>query len=107
MEEHKTKPHLAYNKHTKLLPLSPFASKVYGLPIDSVTSATSALAHDRYQGLFAYATKDRTIKIISLKGYEFEIYEAHQASIRAMCFVQQQGILVSVDDENVVAVWNI
>ena len=88
MEEQKKGGHLAYNKHTKLLPLSPLASKVYGLPRDSVISASSILAHDKYQGLFAYATKDRTIKIMSLKGYEFEIYEAHETSIRMMCFVQ-------------------
>jgi hypothetical protein len=71
------KRHLAYNEHTKLLPLSPFSSKVYGLPRDSATSASSTLAHDKYQGLLAYATKERTIKVLSLKGYEFEIYEAH------------------------------
>ena len=86
MEEEK-KRHLAYNKHTKLLPLNPFASKIFGLPRDTVTASTSILTHDKYQGLFAYATKDRTIKIISLKGYEFEIYEAHESSIRALCFV--------------------
>ena len=99
--------HLAYNEHTKLLPLSPFASKVYGLPRNPTTSASSTLAHDKYQGLLAYGTKDRTIKVVSLKGYEFEIYDAHEANIRAICFVPQQGVLLSVDDDNAVAVWDL
>ena len=74
MEESKNK---AYNENTQLLPLSPFASKVYGLPQKSASTSTTVLANDKYQGLLAYATQDRIIKIMSLKGYEFEIYEAH------------------------------
>lgn len=35
----------------------------------------------------AYGTSSKVIKIISLKGYEFEIYEAHDASIRFLAFV--------------------
>jgi WD40 repeat protein len=52
-------------------------------------------------------TSTRIIKIISLKGYEFEIYEAHQAGIRLLTFIPNEGIMISVDDDNEVAVWNL
>lgn len=52
-------------------------------------------------------TSSRIIKIISLKGYEFEIYEAHQAGIRLLTFIPNEGVMISVDDYNEVAVWNL
>ena len=38
---------------------------------------TSNLAYDKYQGLMAYGTKDGHIKLFSLKGYEQEVFNAH------------------------------
>jgi len=45
------------------------------------------MAYDRYQGLIGYGTETGILKIVSLKGYESEIYEAHQTAVRAMLFV--------------------
>lgn len=61
---------VAVNENNKELNLSPKVSKVFGMP-DSITSN---LAYDKYQSLLAVGTKKHTIKIISLKGYEFEIH---------------------------------
>ena len=44
--------------------------------------------------------------MFSLKGYEVELYEGHGAGVRCLAFVPNQGILVSIDDKNEVAVWN-
>ena len=68
---------------------------------------TTNMAYDKYQGLLAYGTSTKIIKVFSLKGYEFEIYDAHEASLRALTFIPNQGVLVSVDDNNEVAVWDL
>lgn len=86
-----------------MLHLSPSVAKVFGMPV----SVSTNLAYDKYQGLMAYGTSTKVIKIISLKGYEFEIYEAHDVSIRFLAFVPNQGVLVSIDDSNEVRVWNL
>ena len=44
----------AYNPHTKILPMSPWTSKVFGMQQGDKVS--SNLAHDKYQGLLAYGT---------------------------------------------------
>lgn len=56
--------------------------------------------------MLAYGTKSGMIKVWSLKGYEYEIYEAHSESVRSLAFIPNQGLLVSIDDGNEVAVWN-
>ena len=83
--------------------MNPAISKVFGLPFKITTN----LAFDRYQGLMAYGTSNKIIKILSLKGYEFEIYDAHEYSIRAMTFIPNKGILISIDDENEVCIWDL
>ena len=47
------------------------------------------------------------IKIISLKGYEYEIYEAHEVGIRALTFIPNEGVLISIDEENEVGLWDL
>ncbi len=44
---------------------------------------------------------------MSLKGYEFEINEAHSSAIRFLTFIPNTGILVSIDDNNVIRQWNL
>ncbi|CDW73878.1 syntaxin-binding protein 5-like [Stylonychia lemnae] len=78
-------------------------SKVFGFPQNISTN----LAYDKYQGLLAYGTNYNMIKIISLKGYEYEIYEAHQSGIKRLEFVPNQGILISADDKNIIRQWNL
>ncbi len=47
------------------------------------------------------------IKIMNLKGYEYELYEAHESGVRELAFIPNQGILISVDSLNELAVWNL
>ena len=94
---------VAHCENSKLLPLSPFTSKAFGLQ-DKITTN---LAYDKYQGLLAYGTQTKIIKIVSLKGYEYEIYEAHESSIRFITFVPNRGILISIDDSNEIGIWDL
>ena len=61
----------------------------------------------------AFGTSQNIIKIVSLKsrsipGFtEFDIYQAHDQGIRLLSFVANLGILVSIDDSNVIRNWNI
>ena len=49
------------------------------------------------------------IKLVSLKGYEYEIYEAYPAGggIRRLEFVPNQGYLISADDRNLIRAWDL
>lgn len=47
------------------------------------------------------------IKLWSLKGYESELIDGHEDSVRGVVFVPNQGVMVSIDDGNEVAVWNL
>jgi WD40 repeat protein len=42
-----------------------------------------------------------------MKGYEFEIYEAHKLSVRFIAFIPNQGVMISIDDGNQVAIWDL
>ncbi len=57
--------------------------------------------------MLAVGTCDGQIKIWSLKGYEQEINQAHDASILLLQFVPNQGLLLSVDSLNILKVWNL
>lgn len=48
---------------------------------------SSNLASDRYQQILAMGTSTGIIKIFSLKGYEQEIYDAHDHEISLVAFV--------------------
>ena len=62
---------------------------------------SSNLAFDKYQGLLAYGTRSGDIKMVSMKGYEQEIYGAHDGcAILHMLFVPGQLLLFSIDAKN-------
>jgi hypothetical protein len=62
---------------------------------------TSNLAYDKYQGLLAYGTKTGHIKMFSLKGYEQEVYHAHDnVPILFVLFVPSSLLLFSIDAKN-------
>lgn len=66
---------------------------------------TSNLAYDKYQGLFAYGTRDGHIKMYSMKGYEQEVLNAHDnIPVMFITFVPGECILFSIDARNRLAV---
>ena len=67
---------------------------------------SSNLATDRYQSMLAMGTSTGIIKIFSLKGYEQEIYDAHDYEICHVAFVPNEGLLVSIDVTNMLKLWD-
>jgi len=58
-------------------------SKLFGLPPAVCTN----LAFDRHQGILAYGTDDRVIKVLNLKAYEYELYEVHATKPRYLALI--------------------
>ena len=57
--------------------------------------------------MFAMGTSAGMLKIVSLKGYEQEIYDAHDFEINQVGFVPNQGYLVSIDVSNMLKLWKL
>ncbi len=68
---------------------------------------TSNMALDRYQSMFAIATYNGMIKIFNLKGYETDIQKAHDTQIVWLTFVPNQGILISIDVQRILKMWDL
>ena len=68
---------------------------------------SSNLACDRLQAMFALGTSSGMIKIFSLKGYELDVYDAHDEEIRHVAFVPNQGKLVTIDVTNMLKLWDL
>lgn len=68
---------------------------------------SSNLASDRLQAMLALGTNAGMLKIFSLKGYELDIYDAHDDEIRHVGFVPNQGKLVSIDVTNMLKLWDL
>ena len=47
--------------------------------------------------MFALGTSSGMLKFFSLKGYEIEVYDAHDDPIIKVGFVPNRGLLVSID----------
>lgn len=45
------------------------------------------------------------LKLFSLKGYEVEVYDAHDDEIIKLGFVPNKGLLVSIDSGNILKLW--
>ena len=75
----------------------------YGLKDGGKVS--SNLAVDKYQSMMALGTSTGIIKIFNLKGYELEIYDAHDFEINHLAFVPNRGQLVSIDVTNMLKLW--
>ena len=57
--------------------------------------------------MLALGTSSGMLKIFSLKGYELEIYDAHDDEILWVAFVPNQGLLVSIDVTNMLKLWDL
>ena len=57
--------------------------------------------------MLALGTSSGTLKIFSLKGYELEVYDAHDDEISWVAFVPNQGLLVSIDVTNMLKLWDL
>ena len=68
---------------------------------------SSNLASDKYQAMLAMGTSTGMIKIFSLKGYELEVYDAHDDEIIWVAFVPNKGLLVSIDVTNILKLWDL
>ena len=47
------------------------------------------------------------IKIFNLKGYETDIQKAHDSQIVWLIFVPNQGILISIDVQRILKMWDL
>uniref|UniRef100_A0A7N0UCX0 Uncharacterized protein n=1 Tax=Kalanchoe fedtschenkoi TaxID=63787 RepID=A0A7N0UCX0_KALFE len=74
----------------------------YGIP-----STASVLAFDRIQRLLAVATLDGRIKIIGGDNIEVLLVSPKQLPFKYLEFLQNQGLLISVSNENDVQVWDL
>ena len=55
--------------------------------------------------MFALGTSTGMLKLFSLKGYELEVYDAHDDEILKVGFVPNKGLLVSIDSSNILKLW--
>ena len=77
------------------------------LPILKDDRVTSNMAVDQYKSMFGLGTYNGSIKIINLKGYEQDIQKAHDCAIEWLLFVPNQGILISIDCERLIKIWEL
>jgi WD40 repeat protein len=47
------------------------------------------------------------LKIFSLKGYELEVFDAHDYEIIQVALVPNRGLLVSIDSNNILKLWTL
>jgi hypothetical protein len=57
--------------------------------------------------MLALGLSSGSIKIMSLKGYEQEIYRAHESEVKRLAFIPNKGFLISVDDCLNLKLWNL
>ncbi|XP_024989537.1 uncharacterized protein LOC112524114 [Cynara cardunculus var. scolymus] len=74
----------------------------YGIP-----STASILAFDPLQHLLAIGTQDGRIKVIGGDNIECLLISPKPVPLKNLEFLQNQGFLVSVSNENVVQVWDL
>ncbi|XP_030537203.1 uncharacterized protein LOC115745765 isoform X2 [Rhodamnia argentea] len=74
----------------------------YGVP-----STASILAFDPIQRLLAIGTLDGRIKVIGGDGIEGLFVSPRQVPIKHLEFLRNQGILVSISNDNYIQVWNL
>lgn len=74
----------------------------YGVP-----STASILAFDPIQSLLAIGTLDGRIKVIGGDGIEGLFMSPRQLPIKHLEFLRNQGILVSISNDNYIQVWNL
>ncbi|KAG9453465.1 hypothetical protein H6P81_006369 [Aristolochia fimbriata] len=88
--------------HISSADLDPRMSVHYGIPFTS-----STLAFDPIQRLLAIGTLDGRIKIIGGNNIEGLLVSSKQLPFKNLEFLQNQGYLVSVSNENDIQVWDL
>lgn len=74
----------------------------YGIP-----STASILTFDPLQHLLAIGTLDGRIKVIGGDNIEYLLISPKPVPLKSLEFLQNQGFLVSVSNENIVQVWDL
>ncbi|XVE76566.1 hypothetical protein DITRI_Ditri12bG0183600 [Diplodiscus trichospermus] len=74
----------------------------YGIP-----STSSVLAFDPIQRLLAIGTLDGRIKVIGGDGIEGLLISPKQLPYKYLEFIQNQGFLISISNDNDIQVWNL
>ncbi|XP_022145606.1 uncharacterized protein LOC111015012 [Momordica charantia] len=74
----------------------------YGIP-----STASILAFDSIQRLLAIGTLDGRIKVIGGDGIEGLLMSPNQSPYKYLEFLQNEGYLVSISNDNEIQVWNL
>ncbi|KAL1533424.1 hypothetical protein AAHA92_33309 [Salvia divinorum] len=82
--------------------LAPLVAVHYGIP-----STASTLAFDPIQGLLAVGTLDGRIKVIGGDNIEALLISPTALPFKYLEFLQNQGFLVSVSNENEIQVWDL
>ncbi|KAF9674595.1 hypothetical protein SADUNF_Sadunf10G0143400 [Salix dunnii] len=82
--------------------MNPRIALHYGIP-----STASILAFDHIQSLIAIGTLDGRIKVIGGNNIEGLLVSPKQLPFRYLEFLQNQGFLVSVSNENEIQVWDL
>ncbi|XP_021295747.1 uncharacterized protein LOC110425226 isoform X2 [Herrania umbratica] len=82
--------------------LNPRVTVHYGIP-----ATASVLACDHIQRLVAVGTLDGRIKVIGGENVEALLVSPKQLPIKNLEFIQNQGFLVSVSNENEIQVWDL
>ncbi|XP_057786448.1 uncharacterized protein LOC131003899 isoform X2 [Salvia miltiorrhiza] len=82
--------------------LAPLVSVHYGIP-----STASTLAFDPIQGLLAVGTLDGRIKVVGGDNIEALLISPTALPFKYLEFLQNQGFLVSVSNENEIQVWDL
>ncbi|KAK8617271.1 hypothetical protein V6N13_080189 [Hibiscus sabdariffa] len=74
----------------------------YGIP-----STSSVLAFDPFQRLLAIGTLDGRIKVIGGDGIEGLLVSPKQLPYKYLEFIQNQGFLIGISNDNDIQVWNL
>ncbi|CAK7325876.1 unnamed protein product [Dovyalis caffra] len=82
--------------------INPRIALHYGIP-----STSSILAFDHIQSLLAIGTLDGRIKVIGGDNIEGLLVSPKQVPFKYLEFLQNQGFLVSVSNENEIQVWDL
>ncbi|EPS63539.1 hypothetical protein M569_11243, partial [Genlisea aurea] len=82
--------------------MAPVVASHYGIP-----ATASILAFDSIQRLLAIGTLDGRIKVVGGENIEWLLISPTSSPFKNLEFFQNQGLLVSVSNENEIQVWDI
>ncbi|KAL9226707.1 hypothetical protein vseg_002487 [Gypsophila vaccaria] len=89
-------------KHKAQIDLNPRIISHYGIP-----STASRLAYDPIQQLLAVGTLDGRIKVIGSENIEGLLTSPKEIPFKNLEFLQNQGFLITISNENDIQVWDL